>query len=157
MEKVKVTIYTDGACKGNPGPGGIGVVVKCNGETTEVKKAYDYTTNNRMEISSVIHGLELITQPSDITIYSDSKYVIDSLSKGWLDGWIKKGWTRGKNEPVKNVDLWKKLVALKSSHTVSYVWVKGHAGNPGNERCDQLANDAISSGLFIKDEAYCNN
>ena len=150
-------MYTDGACKGNPGPGGYGTIIEFKGETTgtihkrEYHGGYKHTTNSRMELMAVIIGLEQLIQPCNITLYSDSKYVIDALSKGWLDSWVKKNWTRGKNQPVANVDLWKRILAAMSQHELTYVWVKGHAGNPGNERCDELANQAITDGNLQDD------
>lgn len=154
---MKVSIYTDGAARGNPdGPGGYGTVleyVDSNGglHTKELSKGYKKTTNNRMELMAVIVGLETLNRPCEVEVYSDSKYVVDAFNQHWIDGWLKKGWKRGKNEPVKNVDLWKRLLAAKERHQVRFIWVKGHDGHPQNERCDELATSAADGGDLIED------
>lgn len=154
----KVTIYTDGAARGNPdGPGGYGTILsfvdsKGQEHIRELSAGYRKTTNNRMELMAVIVGLEALTRPCEITLYSDSQYVIKAFNEHWIDGWIKKGWKRGKNEPVKNVDLWKRLLAAKEKHQVTFIWVKGHAGHPQNERCDQLATTAADGDDLLIDE-----
>lgn len=154
----KVTIYTDGAARGNPdGPGGYGTILsfvdsKGQEHIRELSAGYRKTTNNRMELMAVIVGLEALTRPCEITLYSDSQYVIKAFNEHWIDGWIKKGWKRGKNEPVKNVDLWKRLLAAKEKHRVTFIWVKGHAGHPQNERCDQLATTAADGENLLIDE-----
>ena len=153
----EVTIYTDGACRGNPGPGGYGVVLQYardDGQVfrKEMKAGYRLTTNNRMELMAVIAGLEALNRPCDVKLYSDSKYVVDAFNQNWIGGWLKKGWKRGKNEPVKNVDLWKRLLEVKSRHQVTFHWVKGHDGHPQNERCDQLATTAADGNELIVDE-----
>lgn len=135
----KVEIFTDGACQGNPGPGGWGAILKYNGYEKEISGGNTYTTNNRMELCAVIESLQLLKEPCVVTVYSDSKYVCDAISKGWAINWQKKGWKRGKNLPVLNPDLWEKLLSLVEKHKVTIIWVKGHAGHPENERCDQLA------------------
>ncbi len=148
---MEVTIYTDGAARGNPdGPGGYGTVLLYtdkNGVTHRREKSggYEKTTNNRMELMAVIAGLEALIKPCDVTVYSDSQYVVNAFEKKWIDGWIKKGWKRGKNEEVKNVDLWKRLLEAAKPHRVKFVWVKGHAGHPENERCDELATAAADA------------
>ncbi len=148
---MEVTIYTDGAARGNPdGPGGYGTVLLYtdkNGVTHRREKSggYEKTTNNRMELMAVIAGLEALIKPCDVTVYSDSQYVVNAFEKKWIDGWIKKGWKRGKNEEVKNVDLWKRLLEAAKPHNVKFVWVKGHAGHPENERCDELATAAADA------------
>jgi ribonuclease HI len=130
-----ITMYTDGAAKGNPGPGGYGVVLKYKEHRKELSEGFRLTTNNRMELLAVIKGLEALKTPGqEITIYSDSKYVVDAVEKGWLWGWIKKDFKDKKNE-----DLWKKFVVEYKKHKVKFQWVKGHAGNAENEVCDQLA------------------
>lgn len=130
-----VIIYTDGASKGNPGPGGYGTVLKYGKHRKELSEGFRKTTNNRMELLAVIAGLEALTRDGlPVTIYSDSKYVVDSVEKGWLWGWVKKGF---KNK--KNIDLWQRFIPVYKRHKVKFKWVKGHAGNPENERCDQLA------------------
>mgnify|MGYP002769758719 FL=1 len=153
-----VRVYTDGAARGNPdGPGGYGTVleyVDTKGElhTKELSQGYKKTTNNRMELMAVIAGLEALNRPCEVELYSDSKYVVDAFNQHWIDGWIKKGWKRGKNEPVKNVDLWKRLLQAKEPHRVTFNWVKGHAGHPQNERCDELATTAADGKDLIADE-----
>ncbi len=143
-----VRMYTDGAARGNPdGPGGYGTIleyVDSKGElhTKELSEGYEKTTNNRMELMSVIAGLEALNRPCQVEVHSDSRYVVNAFNQHWVDSWIQKGWKRGKNEPVKNVDLWERLLRAKEPHDVSFIWVKGHAGNPLNERCDELATSA---------------
>ena len=155
---MKVKIYTDGAARGNPdGPGGYGTVIHyldADGQlhTREYSAGYKKTTNNRMELLAAITGLEALNKPCDVELYSDSKYVIDAFNQHWIDGWIKKGWKRSKNEPVKNVDLWKRFLAAKEKHTVTFIWVKGHAGHEMNERCDCLATSAADGSNLLVDE-----
>ena len=155
-----VVIYTDGAARGNPdGPGGYGVVltyIDNNGQChiKEMSQGYKKTTNNRMELIGVIVGLDSLNRPCNVEIVSDSKYVTDAFNQNWIDGWIKKGWKRGKNEPVKNVDLWKRLLEAKEKHNVKFTWVKGHDGHSYNERCDVLATSAADSGDLIEDTLY---
>lgn len=146
-----VIIYTDGACSGNPGPGGYGVVMLYNENRKELSGGYKKTTNNRMEILAVIRGLEALKQPCCVTLYSDSKYVIDAIQKGWVQKWKKNNWFRNKSEKALNVDLWIILLELLEEHNVSFVWVKGHANNVENERCDFLARRAITSGNLLED------
>ena len=141
----KVEIYTDGACLGNPGIGGYGAILKYNGHKKEISGGYENTTNNRMEITAVIEALKLLKEPCDITIYSDSQYVCNAITKGWAKSWETKGWMRNKKEPALNADLWKKLLELIENHKVELVWVKGHAGHPENERCDALAVESAKS------------
>ena len=135
----RVEIYTDGACSGNPGPGGYGVILRFNGKEKELTGGAPETTNNRMELTAAIEGLAALKRPCAVTLYSDSKYLIDSVQKKWVYNWRQKGWVRGKNEPVPNTDLWKKLLELLERHQVTFCWVKGHAGHPENQRCDQMA------------------
>lgn len=151
MPETKVNIYTDGACSGNPGPGGYGTILvhtDSNGvkQEKELSEGFKCVTNNQMELLAVIIGLETLKKPCSVTLYSDSKYVIDAFEKKWIDGWIKKGWKTAGKTPVKNVDLWKRLLAAKEKHEVEFVWVKGHAGHEYNERCDSLAVSAYKSG-----------
>ncbi|MCM1308687.1 MAG: ribonuclease HI [Butyrivibrio sp.] len=154
---MNVSIYTDGAARGNPdGPGGYGAVLRYvdGGGTVhekELSQGYIKTTNNRMELMAAIAGLEALKLPCDVTLYSDSKYLVDAFNKHWIENWVSKGWTRGKNEPVKNVDLWKRLLAAKEGHRVTFVWVKGHDGHEFNERCDRLATSAADGGGLIED------
>ncbi|KMZ53200.1 ribonuclease HI [Dorea sp. D27] len=153
-----VKIYTDGAARGNPdGPGGYGTVLEYTDSrgvlhTKELSKGYKKTTNNRMELMAAIAGLEALNRPCEIELYSDSKYVVDAFNQHWIDGWLKKGWKRGKNEPVKNVDLWQRLLKAKEPHKVTFIWVKGHDGHPQNERCDTLATAAADGDGLIVDE-----
>ena len=134
-----VTLYTDGACSGNPGPGGWGAILSYNGIEKELSGGEASTTNNRMELMAVISGLEALKEPCRVELYSDSKYVIDGLSKGWAVSWRKNGWRKADKKPALNPDLWEKLLNLVEKHELSYHWVKGHADNPYNNRCDQLA------------------
>ncbi|MDL2287523.1 ribonuclease HI [Eubacteriales bacterium OttesenSCG-928-G02] len=139
-----VNIYTDGACSGNPGPGGYGVVLEYAGKEKEVSEGFPDTTNNRMELTAVIKGLSLLKEPCNVKLYSDSKYVIDSIQKGWVYSWRSKGWVKSDKKPALNADLWEQLLELLEKHKVEFVWVKGHNGHPQNERCDKLAVEAIN-------------
>ena len=134
-----VTLYTDGACSGNPGPGGWGAILSYNGATKELSGGEQNTTNNRMELTAVIRGLEALKEPCVVELYSDSKYVIDGLSKGWAMGGQKRGWIKSDKKPALNPDLWERLLALTDRHEMRYHWVKGHAENEKNNRCDQMA------------------
>ena len=135
----RVTIYTDGACSGNPGPGGWGAILEWNGVEKELSGGENPTTNNRMELLAVISALEKLNQSCIVELYSDSKYVIDALTKGWLDSWIKNGWRKADKKAVLNVDLWQRLLPLLKKHEMHYHWVKGHTENEKNNRCDQMA------------------
>lgn len=154
---MRVTLYTDGAARGNPdGPGGYGAVLEYVDSTgklhvKELSQGYVRTTNNRMELMAVITGLEALNRSCEVKVYSDSKYVVDAFNQHWIDSWLKKGWKRGRNEPVKNADLWKRLLAVKEKHTVTFHWVKGHDGHPQNERCDELATRAADGTDLIVD------
>ena len=134
-----VTLYTDGACSGNPGPGGWGAILEYMGHEKELSGGEDNTTNNRMELTAVIRGLLALKEPCIVELYSDSKYVIDALEKGWAWGWKKKGWIKSDKKPALNPDLWDTLLGLTKRHQVHYHWVKGHADNPMNNRCDEMA------------------
>ena len=134
-----VLLYTDGACSGNPGPGGWGAVLVYGSARKELSGGEPSTTNNRMELTAAIRGLQALREPCHVILTSDSRYLVDAVEKGWLDSWQRRGWKRGKNEPVLNVDLWQELLPLLRLHEVELVWVKGHAGHPENERCDRLA------------------
>ena len=134
-----VTLYTDGACSGNPGPGGWGAILEYNGVEKELSGGEVSTTNNRMELTAVIEGLKALNQPCIVELYSDSKYVIDALEKGWAMGWQKNGWKKADKKPAQNADLWEKLLGLCGRHKVSFKWIKGHAGYAENERCDRMA------------------
>lgn len=145
-----VTIYTDGASTGNPGPGGYGVVLKKGDRRKELSKGYRLTTNNRMELLAVIVGLEALLKPNlNVTVYSDSKYVVDSIEKKWVFGWAKKNF-----EKKKNPDLWRRFLKIYPKHNIKMVWVKGHAGIPENERCDQLATTAAAGDNLEPDVWY---
>ncbi|MCF6351921.1 MAG: ribonuclease HI [Cyclobacteriaceae bacterium] len=148
-----IALYTDGAAKGNPGNGGYGTVLLFGKHRKELSQGFRMTTNNRMELWAVIAGLEALnTNEHPITIYSDSKYVVDAINKGWLRNWVKKGY-KGK----KNVDLWKRFWELQKKFNLSFVWIKGHAGNIENERCDKLAVKAAESSNLLIDEGFENN
>ena len=134
-----VTLYTDGACSGNPGPGGWGAILEFMGTEKELSGGEKSTTNNRMELTAVIAGLSALKEPCIVELYSDSKYVIDGLSKGWAVSWRKNGWKKSDKKPALNSDLWEKLLSLAEIHQMRYHWVKGHAENPKNNRCDALA------------------
>lgn len=134
-----VTIYTDGACSGNPGPGGWGAILEWQGHEKELSGGEAQTTNNRMELTAVLTALSLLKEPCIVELYSDSKYVVDAIDKGWLYGWQKKGWIKADKKPVLNVDLWQRLLPELKRHDVQLHWVKGHAENEKNNRCDQLA------------------
>ena len=135
----QVEIFTDGACSGNPGPGGWGAVLRYSSAEKELSGGAADTTNNRMELSAVIAALSALKEPCKVTLTSDSKYVIDAVTKGWAKKWQANGWVKSDKKPALNADLWEKLLALLEKHDVRFVWVKGHAGHPENERCDRLA------------------
>lgn len=134
-----ITLYTDGACSGNPGPGGWGAILEWEGHEKELSGGEISTTNNRMELTGVIRGLEALKEPCVVELYSDSKYVIDALEKGWAVGWQKRGWVKSDKKPALNPDLWQRLLELCQVHQVRCHWVKGHGENPKNNRCDELA------------------
>jgi ribonuclease HI len=137
-----IEIYADGACKGNPGAGGWGVLLRGAGSEKELLGAEAQTTNNRMELTAVIRGLEALKRPCSVVVYTDSQYVQKGISE-WIRGWKRNGWRTADKKPVKNADLWRQLDELAAGHTISWRWVRGHSGNPGNERVDALANKAI--------------
>ncbi|MBS0366223.1 MAG: ribonuclease HI [Proteobacteria bacterium] len=139
-----IEIYTDGACRGNPGPGGWGVLLRHGEHHKELSGAEPHTTNNRMEMTAVIRALEALKRPVPARLYTDSKYVLQGITE-WLPGWKARGWRTAQRKPVLNQDLWQQLDALAAQHRVDWQWVKGHAGNPGNERVDRLANEAIDA------------
>lgn len=157
MYEMRVTIYTDGAARGNPdGPGGYGTIlqfVDSKGvlHEREYSAGYKKTTNNRMELMAAVVGLEALTKSCEVDLYSDSKYLTDAFNRHWVEGWIRKGWKRSGNEPVKNVDLWKRLLKAMQPHNVHFIWVKGHAGHPENERCDGLATAAADGDGLLDD------
>ncbi len=135
----KVELYTDGACSGNPGPGGWGSILRFNSKEKELSGGAAETTNNRMELMAVIEGLDSLKEPCVVEVFTDSKYISDAFTKGWLENWQKNGWKTAAKKPVKNKDLWEKLVKLSTTHDLSWNWIKGHSGHPENERCDKLA------------------
>lgn len=152
-----VKIYTDGSARGNPdGPGGYGVVLQfidSKGQLHEktMSKGFKKTTNNRMELLAAITGLESLTRPCEVELYSDSKYLTDAFNQRWIDNWVANNWKRGKSGPVKNIDLWERMLEAKAPHRVSFIWVKGHAGHPQNERCDLLATAAADGDDLVVD------
>lgn len=135
----EITIYTDGACSGNPGPGGWGAILQYGAHTKEISGGDSMTTNNKMELLGVISALELLKEPCQVQLYSDSKYVIDGITKGWAKGWKARGWKKADKTPAKNPELWDRLLQILTVHDVTFHWVKGHADNPYNNRCDALA------------------
>ncbi len=149
-----ITIYTDGSSRGNPGPGGFGTLLISGERRKEISVGYQKTTNNRMELLAAIAGLEVLKRASDVTLYSDSKYVVDAINKGWLQGWKRRGWIKSDKQPVKNIDLWKRLDAAAAEHEVTWKWVKGHAGNPENECCDELATTAADGDDLKPDRGF---
>jgi len=139
-QRKQVAIFTDGACKGNPGPGGWGALLRMGQHEKELSGGEADTTNNRMEMTAVIKGLTALTEPCDIELYSDSKYVLDGITK-WVEGWKKRGWVTASKKPVRNADLWHEMIAAAGRHEISWHWVKGHSGHPENDRVDKLASD----------------
>lgn len=135
----EVELFTDGACLGNPGPGGYGVILRYKGMEKELSGGESVTTNNRMELTAAIVGLSALKEPCKVTLVSDSKYLIDGMTKGWAASWKKRGWKKADRKPALNPDLWDRLLALDTVHDITYVWVKGHNEHPENERCDRLA------------------
>ena len=149
-----LTIYTDGACSGNPGSGGYGIVMLYGAHRKEISQGYKLTTNNRMELLAVITALKALKEPCNVTLYSDSKYVIDSITKGWVYSWQNTGWIKSDKNKALNVDLWEQLLPLLKTHNVEFVWVKGHADNVENERCDRLAVAAAAQSDLPVDEGF---
>ncbi len=147
-----VKIYTDGACSGNPGPGGYGTILKFGKHEKELSAGYKQTTNNRMELMAVIAGIESLKERCRVDVYSDSKYIVDAVEKGWAKRWEQKGWMRNKNEVAKNPDLWERLLDLLEQHEVEMHWVKGHSGHLENERCDRLAVQAAAGEQLLEDQ-----
>ena len=149
-----IIIYTDGACLGNPGPGGYGVVVKSGGKREELSAGYRHTTNNRMEIMAAIAGLAELKGPCKVTVYTDSQYLRNSIMEGWAARWRANGWMRNKKEGAVNPDLWERLLNLCARHNVTFEWVRGHAGDVENERCDRLSVEAAKGKDLYVDEEY---
>ena len=146
-----VQIYADGACSKNPGPGGYGVIVKYGAKTKELSAGFKRTTNNRMELKAIIAGLSVLKEKCHVTVYSDSKYVVDAIEKNWAFRWKDNNWYRNKDEKALNPDLWQQLLTLIGHHDVKFEWVKGHAGHPENERCDRLAVNATKGQNLFDD------
>jgi len=142
----QVEIFTDGACKGNPGPGGWGVLLRMGGHEKELSGSDPDTTNNRMEMMAVIQGLDALIEPCAVTLHTDSRYVVDGMTK-WIEGWQKKGWINASKKPVRNADLWHELIRASARHEVTWEWVRGHNGHTENERVDRLASDAADSAV----------
>ena len=140
----KIDIFTDGACKGNPGPGGWGAILRMGQHEKELSGSDPSTTNNRMEMTAAIRALTALTEPCDVTLFTDSRYVIDGITK-WVNGWKRNGWVNSSKQPVRNADLWHDLIEAANRHTIQWEWVRGHNGHPENERADKLASDAALS------------
>ena len=155
QEQVKeVTIFTDGGCEPNPGPGGYGVILISGNTQKELTGGFSLTTNNRMELFAAIAGLQALKFPCMVKLYSDSRYLVDSMTKGWAQKWRENGWWRNKKAKASNIDLWEKLIALCNKHQVEFEWVKGHAGLGANERCDKLSMAALKQPNLPADEGY---
>jgi ribonuclease HI len=150
----RIVIYTDGSSRGNPGPGGYGVVIHARTKGRELSGGFRKTTNNRMELLACIVGLQQLKTPSTVDLYSDSRYVVDAMTKGWARRWQRNGWRKSTGQKALNVDLWSQLLALCERHDVKFIWVKGHAGNSANERCDQLATQAAAKANLPADKGY---
>ena len=150
----QVTIYTDGACSGNPGPGGYGAILSYGAHRRELSAGYARTTNNRMEILAAIVALETLKEPCEVTLYSDSKYLTQAISQHWLLGWLRNGWKTTTKKPVKNIDLWQRLNDQLHRHKVTFEWVKGHAENANNNRCDELARNATKATNLLTDVGF---
>ena len=154
-----VTVYSDGSSRGNPGPGGYGSVLHFRDSSgqlhvKELSEGYERTTNNRMELMGAIVALEALKRPCRVRVVSDSQYVVNAFNQNWIAGWLKRGWKNAQKEPVKNVDLWRRLIAAAEPHEITWVWVKGHAGHPENERCDELATAAADGDNLLVDEGF---
>ncbi len=154
-----IKIYTDGACSGNPGKGGYGTILIAEDENgrvhkKEITQGFAVTTNNRMELLAAIVGLEALRRPCDVELTSDSKYLVDAFNQKWVDGWVKKGWKGANKQPVKNQDLWKRLLEAKKNHNVKFIWVKGHNGHEFNERCDEMAVASANGENLLTDTGF---
>ena len=147
----KISLFTDGACSGNPGPGGYGIILQYGTHAKELSGGFADTTNNRMELMAVIVGLEQLREHCNVTVVSDSRYIVDAMEKGWVTKWRSNGWMRNKKDKALNSDLWKRLLAAAGHHTTSFTWVNGHAGHPQNERCDCLAVAAAAQPGLLPD------
>lgn len=161
-EFVEVSLYADGSARGNPGPGGYGAILRCRlsdgrFHEKEFSQGYTCTTNNRMELMGVITGFEALKRPCEVTVYTDSQYVVNAFNQHWIDSWKVRGWKNAKKEPVKNIDLWQRLLKAMEGHQVRFVWVKGHAGHAENERCDELATAAADGADLRVDDEFMRN
>ena len=156
MSLKKVMIYTDGGCSGNPGPGGYGVILKYEDYSKEISGGFRLTTNNRMELIAAIEGLKTLRYPCDVSLFSDSKYLVEAFNKGWLFNWKKKNWKKSDKKDVLNIDLWEQLYDLSKKHKITFHWVKGHNGHIENERCDRLAVEAANNNNLPPDTLYEN-
>jgi ribonuclease HI len=150
----RVIIHTDGACKGNPGPGAYGAVLASGRHRKEISAGFRLTTNNRMELRAAIAALELLSEPCEVELHSDSKYVVQAITAKWLNGWKRRGWMTSDKKPVKNQDLWQHLMVAMAPHKIDWRWVKGHAGHTENERCDELANLAVAGKHLLEDTGF---
>lgn len=153
-ERKSVTIYSDGACLGNPGPGGYGTVMLFGEHRKELSAGFRRTTNNRMELLGAIVGIEALAEPCNVQLWSDSQYVVNAMTKGWIEGWQKKGWKNSKKEPVANQDLWQRMLRAVDGHEFDWRWVRGHSGDVENERCDELAVAAANAPDLAEDTGY---
>ncbi|HIV02728.1 MAG TPA: ribonuclease HI [Candidatus Aphodoplasma excrementigallinarum] len=153
----EVLLFTDGACSGNPGKGGYGAILKYGSFEKEMSRGFVSTTNNRMELLAAIVGLEALKEPCIVDLYSDSKYLVDAVNKGWVYNWKKNGWKKSDKKSALNVDLWERLLALMETHRVTFHWVKGHDGHPENERCDRLAVLAYMGTSLYEDKGFVNS
>ena len=153
----KIIIYTDGCCLGNPGPGGYAAIITSGEHRKEFSGGFRLTTNNRMELMACIKGLEALKYRCEVQIFSDSKYIVDGISKGWAEKWKINNWKRSNKGKAENIDLWERLLQLNQTHVINFVWVKGHDGHPENERCDQIAKQAASGPLLEEDIGYKYN
>jgi len=154
-----VRLFSDGSSKGNPGPGGYGTILQYEDSSgciheKEISQGYEMTTNNRMELMGCIAGFEALNRPCRVEVVSDSKYLVDAFNQHWIDGWEKNNWRRGRSGPVRNIDLWKRLLNVMAQHEVSFTWVKGHAEHPENERCDRLATASADGDDLLIDEGF---
>lgn len=154
LGRKRVTVYTDGACAGNPGPGGYAAVLIHAEARKELSGGYRLTTNNRMEILAAIRALQALNEPCDVRLYSDSEYLVKAMTLGWAQRWKANGWMRNSRTPALNPDLWEQLLELCKRHSVEFIWVKGHAGDPENVRCDRLANAALRKGGLPADPGF---
>ena len=156
---MNVELYSDGSSRGNPGPGGYGTILRYTAPSGKVherefSQGYRTTTNNRMELLGVIVGLENLNRPCTVDVFTDSQYVVNAFNQHWVDGWLRRGWKNASKKPVKNIDLWKRLLAAKEPHDVRFHWVRGHAGHAENERCDSLATTAADGDGLLNDEGF---